>query len=137
MSHETHVLSDSVRTLSISDVKEQPLNYMDPEIQNLVNGFIKAKQDAVRGKPPLDTARSLSRQVKAGLATHFLFCDNAIVEDFPSAKRFKSGYEEMIMVSLGSFYSPLASSQMHALSALYFSFMYSRKRSLRFIFLDS
>ncbi|KAF9277644.1 hypothetical protein BGZ88_001038 [Linnemannia elongata] len=67
MSHETHVLSDTVRALSISDVKDQPLNYMDPEIQNLVNGFIKAKQDAVR------------------------------VEDFPSAKRFKSGYEEMIM----------------------------------------
>ncbi|KAG0291189.1 hypothetical protein BGZ96_005412 [Linnemannia gamsii] len=67
MSHETHVLSDTVRALSISDVKEQPLNYMDPEIQNLVSGFIKAKQDAVR------------------------------VEDFPSAKRFKSGYEEMIM----------------------------------------
>ncbi|KAG9064156.1 hypothetical protein KI688_003343 [Linnemannia hyalina] len=67
MSYETHVLSDTVRALSISDVKEQPLNYMDPEIQNLVSGFIKAKQDAVR------------------------------VEDFPSAKRFKSGYEEMIM----------------------------------------
>ncbi|KAF9147706.1 hypothetical protein BG015_010608 [Linnemannia schmuckeri] len=67
MSHEAHVLSDKVRALSTSDVKEQPLNYMDPEIQNLVNGFIKAKLDAVRA------------------------------EDFPSAKRFKSGYEEMIM----------------------------------------
>ncbi|KAF8935367.1 hypothetical protein BGZ47_009978 [Haplosporangium gracile] len=67
MSHEAHVLSDTVRALSTLDVKEQPLNYVDPEIQNLVNGFIKAKLDAVR------------------------------VEDFPSAKRFKSGYEELIM----------------------------------------
>lgn len=72
MSHETHVLSDTVRALSIADVREQPLNYMDPEIQNLANGFIKAKQDAVRGKPPLDTERSLSRQVKAREMTHFL-----------------------------------------------------------------
>ncbi|KAG0273589.1 hypothetical protein BGZ95_010611 [Linnemannia exigua] len=67
VSNEAHALSDTVRSLSISDVKEQPLNYMDPEIQTLVSGFIKAKLDAVK------------------------------VEDFPSAKRFKSGYEELLM----------------------------------------
>ncbi|KAF9906852.1 hypothetical protein EC991_000215 [Linnemannia zychae] len=67
VSNEVHALSETVRALSISDVKEQPLNYLDPEIQTLVNGFIKAKLDAVK------------------------------VEDFPSAKRFKSGYEEMLM----------------------------------------
>jgi hypothetical protein len=49
VSNEAQALSDTVRTLSISDVKEQPLNYMDPEIQTLVNGFIKAKLDAVKG----------------------------------------------------------------------------------------
>lgn len=111
MSHETPVFTDAVRALSISDVKEQPLNYMDPEIQNLVNGFIKAKQDAVRGKPLLDTERSLSRQlsIDLGQSSSHRPSNNTIVEDFPSAKRFKSGYEEMIMVSLGSFNSPLAS----------------------------
>ncbi|KAF9085242.1 hypothetical protein BGX23_009836 [Mortierella sp. AD031] len=66
MTNDTHVLSETVRALSISEVKEQPLNYMDPEIQKLVEGFVKAKMDAVK------------------------------VEDFPSAKRFKSGYEEML-----------------------------------------
>ncbi|KAF9121703.1 hypothetical protein BGW39_010329 [Mortierella sp. 14UC] len=67
VSNEAHALSDTVRALSVSDVKEQPLNYMDSEIQTLVNGFIKSKLDAVK------------------------------VEDFPLAKRFKSGYEEMLM----------------------------------------
>ncbi|KAF9919157.1 hypothetical protein FBU30_011140 [Linnemannia zychae] len=66
VSNDAHILTDSVRGLSISDVKEQSLNYMDPEIQNLVDGFNNAKMNAVK------------------------------VEDFPLAKRFKSGYEEMI-----------------------------------------
>ncbi|KAI8595703.1 hypothetical protein EDD21DRAFT_29775 [Dissophora ornata] len=59
-------LSDAVHTLSIAEHKDQQTNYMDQEVQKLVSGFMKAKQDAVK------------------------------VEDFASAKIYKTGYEDMI-----------------------------------------
>ncbi|KAG0254380.1 hypothetical protein BG011_005798 [Mortierella polycephala] len=59
-------LTDAIPALSISEIKDQPANYMDQEIQSLAQAFIKAKLDAVK------------------------------VEDFQSAKLFKTGYEEMI-----------------------------------------
>lgn len=59
-------LSDAVRTLSIAEGKGQPENYMDQDVQKLVSGFIKAKQDAAK------------------------------VEDFASAKLYKVGYDILI-----------------------------------------
>ncbi|KAF9113253.1 hypothetical protein BGX27_001954 [Mortierella sp. AM989] len=59
-------ISDAVRGLSIADIKDHSISYMDQDIQKLVSGFIKAKQDAVK------------------------------VEDFTSAKQYKTGYEELI-----------------------------------------
>ncbi|KAF9359356.1 hypothetical protein BGX26_012560 [Mortierella sp. AD094] len=59
-------ISDAVRGLSIADIKDQSVSYRDQDIQKLISGFIKAKQDAVK------------------------------VEDFTSAKQYKAGYEELI-----------------------------------------
>ncbi|KAF8980263.1 hypothetical protein BGZ46_004447 [Entomortierella lignicola] len=59
-------ISDAVRGLSIADIKDQGVSYMDQDIQKLISGFIKAKQDAVK------------------------------VEDFASAKQYKTGYEELL-----------------------------------------
>ncbi|KAF9947116.1 hypothetical protein BGZ65_009115, partial [Modicella reniformis] len=59
-------LPDAMQALSIAEVKEYPGGYMDQDVRNLVLGFIKAKQDAAK------------------------------VEDFASAKLYKTGYEELI-----------------------------------------
>ncbi|KAF9433149.1 hypothetical protein BGZ76_009818, partial [Entomortierella beljakovae] len=59
-------VSDAVRGLSIADIKDQSASYMDHEIQMIVTGFIKAKHNAVK------------------------------VEDFTSAKQYKTGYEELM-----------------------------------------
>ncbi|KAG0306406.1 hypothetical protein BGZ98_002445, partial [Dissophora globulifera] len=59
-------ISDAVRSLSIAENKDQSVSYLDQDVQKLVSGFVKAKLDAVK------------------------------VEDFASAKMYKSGYENMI-----------------------------------------
>jgi hypothetical protein len=42
-------LAEAVQGLSIADVKDQLVGYMDQDVQKLVSGFIKAKQDAAKG----------------------------------------------------------------------------------------
>ncbi|KAG0369473.1 hypothetical protein BGZ54_009831 [Gamsiella multidivaricata] len=59
-------LSDAVRGLSIAEIKDQPASYMDQDVEKLIVGFVRAKQDAVK------------------------------VEDFASAKLYKAGYEETV-----------------------------------------
>ncbi|KAF9391857.1 hypothetical protein BGX21_011170 [Mortierella sp. AD011] len=59
-------ISSAIRGLSVTDIKDQSVSYMDQDIQKLISGFVKAKQDAVK------------------------------VEDFTSAKQYKAGYDELI-----------------------------------------
>ncbi|KAG0223558.1 hypothetical protein BGX31_008439 [Mortierella sp. GBA43] len=93
-------LSDAVRTLSIAEGKGQPENYMDQDVQKLVSGFIKAKQDAAKGPHDISLFQSHSEgrfgsycsQLTPfrGLLFHHL------VEDFASAKLYKVGYDILI-----------------------------------------
>ncbi|KAF9277658.1 hypothetical protein BGZ68_009143 [Mortierella alpina] len=58
-------LASAMPSLSVADIKEQHADYMDQEMKNIAAAFINAKLNAVK------------------------------VEDFQSAKLFKTGYDEM------------------------------------------
>ncbi|KAF9963233.1 hypothetical protein BGZ70_007550 [Mortierella alpina] len=62
---DVHSLASTVPALSIAEIKEQNTDYMDQEMKNIAAAFINAKLNAVK------------------------------VEDFQSAKLFKTGYDEM------------------------------------------
>ncbi|KAF9334980.1 hypothetical protein BG006_001142 [Podila minutissima] len=66
VSSDANNISEAVRSLSIADIKDHPSIYLDHDVQGLVAGFVKAKLDAAK------------------------------VEDFSSAKLFKSGYESIL-----------------------------------------
>ncbi|KAG0037564.1 hypothetical protein BGZ82_002288 [Podila clonocystis] len=66
VSSDANNISEAVRSLSIAEIKDHPGSYLDHDVQGLVAGFVKAKLDAAK------------------------------VEDFSSAKLFKSGYESIL-----------------------------------------
>ncbi|KAG0205092.1 hypothetical protein BGX28_003192, partial [Mortierella sp. GBA30] len=66
ISVNVHNLASAVPALSVAEVKEHTVDYMDQEIQKLAAGFVKAKLSAVK------------------------------VEDFQSAKLYKAGYDEIL-----------------------------------------
>ncbi|KAG0086432.1 hypothetical protein BGZ93_000117 [Podila epicladia] len=66
VSSDANNISEAVRSLSIAEIKDHPSIYLDHDVQSLVAGFVKAKLDAAK------------------------------VEDFSSAKLFKSGYESIL-----------------------------------------
>ncbi|KAF9915612.1 hypothetical protein BX616_005733 [Lobosporangium transversale] len=59
-------LSEAVNGLTIVEIQNQPQIYLDQDVQRLLFGFVKAKQDAVK------------------------------VEDFASAKLYKAGHDKLL-----------------------------------------
>ncbi|KAF9317962.1 hypothetical protein BG003_000125 [Podila horticola] len=66
ISSDANNISEAVRSLSIAEIKDHPNSYLDHDVQGLVAGFVKAKLDAAK------------------------------VEDFSSAKLYKTGYESIL-----------------------------------------
>jgi hypothetical protein len=77
---------------------------MDQDVQKLVSGFIKAKQDAAKGPHDISLFQSHSEgrfgSYCSQLTPFRCLLFRHLVEDFASAKLYKVGYDILIKVGV-------------------------------------